>query len=66
MKRPKIIQLYDGQWSPIANKGYHECCSCGLTHTVRYKLHEGVMFEKWDINKTATRASRKRNKKKRS
>ena len=65
MKKSHRIQLTDGEWSPIGNKGYHECCDCSLTHTVRYRLHNGVLFEQWTTNKTATRASRKaRNKKK--
>jgi hypothetical protein len=65
--KSRRIQLFDNEWTPIGNKGYHECCECGLTHTVKYKLHDGVMFEMWTKNKTATKESRKaasRNKRK--
>jgi hypothetical protein len=58
-KKQNRIQLYDGHWSPIHNKGYHECCHCGLTHTVKYRLHEGVLFEMWTVNQRATQESRK-------
>ncbi len=61
MKR-KHIQLYDGRWSPIHNKGYHECCHCALVHSVNYRLHDGVLFEMWTVNKRETAKARRKKK----
>jgi hypothetical protein len=56
----KYIQLYSGQWSPIYDKGYHECCECSLVHTVKYRLYDGVLFEMWTVNKSETAKARRK------
>ena len=60
MKKSHRIQLTDGEWSPIGNKGYHECCDCALVHTVKYRMHNGVLFEMWTRNKSETAKARRK------
>lgn len=62
-KTKHFIQLYDGEWSPIHDKGLHECCECSLVHSVKYRLHEGVLFECWTVNKKETAKARKKKRK---
>jgi hypothetical protein len=64
-RRPAVkrIQLFDGEWSPIHNKAYHECCDCSLVHSVKYRLHEGVLFEMWTVNRQETAKARRKKRK---
>ncbi len=40
----KIPELEDGEWVVPRRKGWtHECCDCGLRHTVKFKLRPTVI-----------------------
>lgn len=58
----KTSQLYEGEWSPVKNKWFHECCECGLVHRVKYKIENGVLYEMWNVHRAETRQARKRRK----
>lgn len=42
-RRPSIT-LDDDEWVTIAWNGQHEeCCTCGLQHTVDYRVEDGKL-----------------------
>lgn len=62
------VQIEDGKWyalnpSTKAEAGdpwTEECCSCGLTHIVTYKIENGRIWVQYKIDEKRTRAARKR------
>jgi ABC-type nickel/cobalt efflux system permease component RcnA len=59
----QTTQLTDGQWVRSGEYTHHECCGCGLTHTVKYKLVSGVLYEQWITDRSETRKARRARKK---
>lgn len=53
-------QVTDLEWLPIGQFQKHECCDCGLTHRIKYRIHEGVMQEQWTRDEKETRKQRKK------
>jgi hypothetical protein len=56
-------QIIDGQWYAAAHgpaPHSEECCDCGLTHLIEYKLENGRIWYRYTIDKRATTAARKR------
>lgn len=60
----KTIQIIDGRWYRLGNVSLHECCGCGLVHSVKHKLVRGMIFEQWTVNDYQTRKARKQRLKK--
>lgn len=43
-KRKPVLQCDDDEWVTIAWKNQREqCCECGLTHTVDYRVEDGKL-----------------------
>jgi hypothetical protein len=57
-KHLPTIQINDGSWYK-ADDYIHECCACGLSHDVKFKLENGVLFMCWTTNDHETRKSRR-------
>ena len=57
----KYDQVLDGDWHSVDRKdNFDECCDCGLTHRVEYKVAKGrIWFRCWREDKL-TNAKRKR------
>lgn len=52
MKREHAYQIVDGEWYRLAHGKppyLHECCKCGLVHTVEFKVENGGVWERWTI-----------------
>lgn len=59
-KRRPATQITDGAWYSIGHGYTHEdCCSCGLSHRVDYKLDCGRIFVRYRVDQRRTRANRK-------
>lgn len=53
------IQLWDGAWYKLDDSYWHECCDCGLVHSVSFKLENGSLFYQWKTDKRQTALARK-------
>jgi hypothetical protein len=42
----------------LADDGSLECCSCGLVHTVSYRLDNGKIYVSMTVDEKATKAAR--------
>ena len=63
MKRPEPQQIVDGTWYAVGFGGepfVEECCECGLTHIVKYKVENGTFWVQYRVDKRATKAARAR------
>ena len=58
-RKQRTIQIYEGRWYVLEKSYYHECCGCGLTHTVDTKLDGRHLFQRWKVNAHQTRKARK-------
>lgn len=58
-KKEPVQQLYDNVWYKINDEYTHECCDCGLVHSVKYKLDNGNVMMQWNVNSKETRKARK-------
>ena len=61
--RSSPTQIYDGVWYVVAHGGapfLEECCSCGLTHRQQWKIENGRIYFRYDVDEKATKAARKR------
>lgn len=56
------VEVEDGEWIAVtAKKHLHQCCDCGLVHTVDYRLNkEGQLEIRARRNNRATAALRRR------
>jgi hypothetical protein len=52
-------QVTDNEWLNIGSFKKHVCCDCGLTHKIKYRIHEGVMQEQWARDEKETVRQRK-------
>lgn len=61
-------QIVDGQWYAVAFQTKDEemepftesCCDCGLTHRIDYKVENGRLWVRYQVDKRATRRERAR------
>ena len=59
-KKRKWHQATDGEWIAPKRRGYKEqCCDCGLTHTMYYRLVNGQIQYKAIRDKKTTAAIRR-------
>lgn len=58
MKRDEYQQIWDGSWYKLDDHYLHQCCDCGLAHSVTYKMEKGTLFYRWNINEKETKAAR--------
>ena len=63
MVKPKPLDdtydVSDLEWLPVGSFKTHVCCDCGLSHKVKYRIHEGVMQEQWSRDDRETKRQRK-------
>lgn len=55
----KTVHIEDGKWYRLGMHAKHECCGCGLVHSVSYKIEKGVVFERWTADARLTAKVRK-------
>ena len=53
-------QGIEGEWYPLGDAEFTECCCCGLTHRTEYKIDQGEIFERVWVEWKLTKAARKR------
>lgn len=51
-------QVTDYEWLPVGKFKRHVCCDCGLTHKVKYRIHDGSMQEQWTRDEKETAKER--------
>ncbi len=55
------VQVNDGSWYALGHGYTHEdCCDCGLSHRVDYKLEDGKVMVRYRVDTKRTAANRKR------
>ena len=62
-RKGEPVQIVSGAWYVAAHgKPPHkeECCDCGLTHRIEYRIHNGNVEYRYDVDARATAAARKR------
>ena len=55
--------MVSGAWYAAAHgrvPHFEECCDCGLTHRIEYKLDNGRVWFRYTVDDKATKAARKR------
>ena len=52
-------QLWDGSWYLLDDSYSHQCCDCGLVHSVDFKLENGRLFQRWSVDTKETRKARR-------
>lgn len=59
---PKYEQVQDGDWHRWHRKdNFEECCDCGLTHRVEYKVvNNQIWFRCWREDKLTDRKRKRR------
>lgn len=57
-KRDRTVQIIDGKWY-LDMFEYHECCDCGLVHSVDRKVERGKIFARWKVDRRATNKARR-------
>ena len=63
MKKPPdaTVQVIDGAWYELGHGFTHEdCCDCGLSHRVDYKLENGRVMVRYRVDHRRTAENRKR------
>jgi hypothetical protein len=61
-KPERVTQIWDGIWYRVANGKppyHHICCDCSLTHLVEFKVENGIVWERWTVDKAETKRQRK-------
>ena len=59
--RDATVQVNDGSWYAVGHGFTHEdCCDCGLSHRVDYKLENGRVMVRYRVDHRRTAANRKR------
>ena len=53
------VQLTDGKWY-LDKFALHECCDCGLMHSVQYAVENGRIFVCWKLLPRETAAVRRK------
>ena len=56
-------QIVSGKWYLAAFGGppfIEECCDCGLTHRLTYKIEDGKVWVQYVVDDKLTRKARKR------
>lgn len=54
----KSMQLWSGTWYRIDDFYWHECCDCGLVHGVSFKLEQGRVLMRWNVDTRQTARAR--------
>lgn len=56
------IQMFEGQWyrAGFRSPEVTECCGCGLVHVTEYKMVDGKLFWRSNVDQEATDAARAR------
>lgn len=57
-KRDNVVHMYSESWY-LDKFDAHECCDCGLTHAVEYKVEKGRILTRWRRDDKATARVRK-------
>ena len=56
-----VVQIIDGSWYALGHGFTHEdCCGCGLSHRIDYKLEDGRIFVRYRVDHKRTRENRRR------
>lgn len=53
------VQMYEDRWY-LDKFAEHECCDCGLVHSVEYEVERGRIFTRWRRNDRKTAEVRRR------
>ena len=56
-----VVSVEDGVWYKIAfgkEPFIEECCDCGLVHVVEYKVEDGIVWQKFNVDKRRTKRAR--------
>jgi hypothetical protein len=53
-------QVYDGEWWDLPKEMLLQCCSCGLVHNVKIRIHRGKPQICFTRNRNETRKARRK------
>lgn len=53
-------QVYSGQWWAVEGETYQQCCDCGLTHRLYFRIRDGKIEMRADRDEALTRTARRR------
>jgi hypothetical protein len=62
-KKSEPVEIKSGEWYVVAHGDppyIEECCSCGLVHRQEWKIENGRIYFKYEVDEKATKAARKR------
>lgn len=62
-RKGEPVQIESGKWY-VAGHGKpphrEECCDCGLTHRIEYRIHNGAVEYRYEVDDKATANARHR------
>lgn len=63
MSATKYYQVTEREWIRIPRRGHiDQCCDCGLTHRLNYRIVNGALEMQTFLDKRATAATRRKKK----